>query len=38
LQVAIIPAAITCSDVMAEKHPELAIAFLKDDKGRPLGQ
>jgi ABC-type nitrate/sulfonate/bicarbonate transport system substrate-binding protein len=29
LQVANIPAAITCSDVMAEKHPELAIAFLK---------
>jgi ABC-type nitrate/sulfonate/bicarbonate transport system substrate-binding protein len=29
LQVANIPAAITCSDVMAEKHPELAIAFMK---------
>jgi len=29
LQVANIPAAITCSDVMAEKHPELAVAFLK---------
>ena len=29
LQVANIPAAITCSDVMYEKHPELAIAFLK---------
>jgi ABC-type nitrate/sulfonate/bicarbonate transport system substrate-binding protein len=29
LQVANLPAVITCSDVMAEKHPELAIAFLK---------
>jgi len=29
LQVANIPAAITCSDIMAEKHPELAVAFLK---------
>jgi ABC-type nitrate/sulfonate/bicarbonate transport system substrate-binding protein len=29
LQVANIPAAITCSDVMAEKHPELAVAFMK---------
>ena len=29
LQVANIPAAITCSDAMAEKHPELAVAFLK---------
>jgi len=29
LQVANIPAPITCSDVMAEKHPELVIAFLK---------
>jgi ABC-type nitrate/sulfonate/bicarbonate transport system substrate-binding protein len=29
LQVANIPAAITCSDVMADKHPELAVAFLK---------
>jgi ABC-type nitrate/sulfonate/bicarbonate transport system substrate-binding protein len=29
LQVANIPAAITCTDVMAEKHPELAVAFLK---------
>ena len=29
LQVANIPAAITCSDVMAEKHPELAVTFLK---------
>jgi ABC-type nitrate/sulfonate/bicarbonate transport system substrate-binding protein len=29
LQVANIPAAITCSDVMAEKHPEQAVAFLK---------
>jgi ABC-type nitrate/sulfonate/bicarbonate transport system substrate-binding protein len=29
LQVANIPAAITCSDVMAEKHPEMAVAFLK---------
>ncbi|MBE0703287.1 MAG: ABC transporter substrate-binding protein [Afipia sp.] len=29
LQVANIPAPITCSDVMAEKHPELAVAFLK---------
>ena len=24
-----IPAAITCSDVMAEKHPELAVTFMK---------
>jgi ABC-type nitrate/sulfonate/bicarbonate transport system substrate-binding protein len=29
LQVANIPAAITCTDVMAEKHPELAVTFLK---------
>jgi ABC-type nitrate/sulfonate/bicarbonate transport system substrate-binding protein len=29
LQVANIPAAITCTDVMAEQHPELVIAFLK---------
>ena len=29
LQVANIPAAITCSDVMAEKHPELAVTFMK---------
>ena len=29
LQVANIPAAITCTDVMAEKHPELVIAFMK---------
>ena len=29
LQVANIPAPITCSDVMAEKHPELAVAFMK---------
>jgi len=29
LQVANIPATITCSDVMAEKHPELAVTFLK---------
>jgi ABC-type nitrate/sulfonate/bicarbonate transport system substrate-binding protein len=29
LQVANIPAAITCSDVMAEKHPELAVAYMK---------
>ena len=29
LQVANIPAAITCSDVMAEQHPELAVTFLK---------
>ena len=29
LQVANIPAAITCSDVMAEEHPELAVTFLK---------
>ena len=29
LQVANIPAAITCTDVMAEKHPELAVAFMK---------
>jgi ABC-type nitrate/sulfonate/bicarbonate transport system substrate-binding protein len=29
LQVANIPAAITCTDVMAEKHPELVVTFLK---------
>jgi ABC-type nitrate/sulfonate/bicarbonate transport system substrate-binding protein len=29
LQVANIPAPITCSDVMAEKHPELAVTFMK---------
>ena len=29
LQVANIPAPITCSDVMYEKHPELAVAFMK---------
>jgi ABC-type nitrate/sulfonate/bicarbonate transport system substrate-binding protein len=29
LQVANIPATITCSDAMAEKHPELAVAFMK---------
>jgi ABC-type nitrate/sulfonate/bicarbonate transport system substrate-binding protein len=29
LQVANIPAAVTCSDVMAEKHPELAVTFMK---------
>jgi len=29
LQVANIPAVITCTDVMAEKHPELAVAFMK---------
>ncbi len=29
LQVANIPATITCTDVMAEQHPELAVAFLK---------
>jgi ABC-type nitrate/sulfonate/bicarbonate transport system substrate-binding protein len=29
LQVANIPAPITCSDVMAEEHPELAVAFMK---------
>ena len=29
LQVANIPAAITCTEVMAEKHPELAVAFMK---------
>jgi ABC-type nitrate/sulfonate/bicarbonate transport system substrate-binding protein len=29
LQVANIPAVITCTDVMAEHHPELAVAFLK---------
>jgi len=29
LQVANIPAPITCTDVMAEKHPELAVTFLK---------
>ena len=39
LQVANIPAAITCSDVMAEKHPELAVDVHEgDDQGRPLGQ
>ncbi len=29
LQVANIPAAITCTAVMAEKHPELAVTFMK---------
>ena len=29
LQVANVPAAITCTDVMAEEHPELVVAFLK---------
>ncbi len=29
LQVANIPATITCSDVMADEHPELAVAFMK---------
>ena len=29
LQVANIPAAITCTDVMAENHPELAVTFMK---------
>ncbi|NQT18027.1 MAG: ABC transporter substrate-binding protein [Planctomycetes bacterium] len=29
LQVANIPAPITCTDVMAEEHPELAVAFMK---------
>jgi ABC-type nitrate/sulfonate/bicarbonate transport system substrate-binding protein len=29
LQVANIPAVITCTDEMAEKHPELAVTFLK---------
>ena len=29
LQVANIPATITCSDVMAEEHPELVVTFLK---------
>lgn len=29
LQVANIPATITCTDVMADEHPELAVAFMK---------
>jgi len=29
LQVANIPAAITCTDTMAKKHPELVVAYLK---------
>ncbi len=29
LQVANVPAVITCSDVMAEQHPELVVAFMK---------
>ena len=29
LQIANIPAAITCTDVMAEEHPELAVTFMK---------
>lgn len=29
LQVANIPAVITCTDVMAEEHPELVVAFMK---------
>ncbi len=39
LQVANIPAAITCTDVMAEKHPELVVAlYERHDQGRPLGK
>jgi ABC-type nitrate/sulfonate/bicarbonate transport system substrate-binding protein len=29
LQIANVPAVITCSDVMAEEHPELVVAFMK---------
>lgn len=29
LQVANVPAVITCTDVMAEKHPQLVVAFMK---------
>jgi ABC-type nitrate/sulfonate/bicarbonate transport system substrate-binding protein len=29
LQVTNVPAVITCTDVMAEKHPELVVAFMK---------
>ena len=29
LQIANIPAAITCTDVMAEQHPELVVTFMK---------
>jgi ABC-type nitrate/sulfonate/bicarbonate transport system substrate-binding protein len=29
LQIANVPAAITCTVEMAEKHPELAVAFMK---------
>ena len=29
LQVANVPAVITCSEVMADKHPELVVAFMK---------
>ncbi len=29
LQVCNVPAVITCTDVMAEKHPELVVAFMK---------
>ena len=29
LQVANIPAIITCTDMMAEEHPELVVAFMK---------
>lgn len=29
LQVANVPAVITCTDVMAEQHPELVVAFMK---------
>lgn len=29
LQVANVPAVITCTDVMAEEHPELVVAFMK---------
>ena len=29
LQVANLPAAITCTDVMAEEHPELVVAYMK---------
>ena len=39
IQVANTPAVITCTDVMADEHPELVIAYMKaHGQGRPLGQ
>ena len=39
IQVANTPAVITCTDVMADEHPELVDGLHEgDDQGRPLGQ